>query len=179
MAIPRLISIIGRKNAGKTTLLVALAAAFVRRGLDVATLKHGHHPAAADQQGKDTWRHYHEGGARRVMIESPGGRVLFERTPSESDPFTLARRYLDGADIILLEGFKHFPIPKIEVHRQAIQQPPLAVTDPGLPGGWVALLTDQRDIRVSCSCFLFSDTSWLQMLATVALDKALPLDQAP
>lgn len=179
MASPRLISIIGRKNAGKTTLLVALAAAFVRRGLDVATLKHGHHPAAADQQGKDTWRHYHEGGARRVMIESPGARVLFERTPHEENPFTLARSYLDGADVILIEGFKRFPIPKVEVHRAELSQPPFVLAEPDLPGGWLALLSNDRTLRVPCSLFLFSDTSWLQMLATVAWDKALTLDKAP
>jgi len=61
MASPRLISIVGRKNAGKTTLTVALAAEFVRRGKRVMTIKHGHHGTSADTEGTDSWRHFHEG----------------------------------------------------------------------------------------------------------------------
>src|SRR5438034_8016414 len=89
-----MMSIIGRKNAGKTTLLVALAAELVRRKFRVMTIKHGTHPADTDQRGKDSWRHWHEGHAERVLMEGPGQRVLWERTEQESDPIALARRYL-------------------------------------------------------------------------------------
>ena len=106
MAATRIISIIGLKNAGKTTFLVALAAELVRRKFRVMTLKHGSHPADMDQKGKDTWRHWHEGKAERVLMEGPGQRVLFERTTVESDPITLARRYLGGADIVLADDAK-------------------------------------------------------------------------
>src|SRR2546426_11489139 len=119
VAATRMISIIGRKNAGKTTLLVALAAELARRRFRVMTIKHGTHPADMDQQGKDTWRHWHEGKAERVLMEAPGERVLFERTAQESDPIVLARRYLDGADIVLAEVFKRAPLPKVEGYRLA------------------------------------------------------------
>ena len=66
MAATRIISIIGRKNAGKTTLTVALAAELARRGRRVMTIKHGHHPADVDRPGSDTWRHFHEGRAERA-----------------------------------------------------------------------------------------------------------------
>src|SRR5213079_3687086 len=69
-----MMSIIGRKNAGKTTLLVALAAELVRRKFRVMTIKHGTHPADTDQRGKDSWRHWHEGHAERVLMEGPGQR---------------------------------------------------------------------------------------------------------
>src|SRR2546430_2456291 len=114
-----MMSVIGRKNAGKTTLLVALAAELARRKFRVMTIKHGTHPADTDQRGKDSWRHWHEGRAERVLMEGPGQRVLWERTEQESDPVALARRYLDGADIVLVEGFKRAPLPKIEVYRLA------------------------------------------------------------
>src|SRR2546429_5122358 len=167
-----MISIIGRKNAGKTTLLVALAAEPARRKFRVMTIKHGTHPADMDQRGKDTWRHWHEGNAERVLMEAPGERVLFERTPQESDPVTLARRYLDGADIVLVEGFKRAPLPKIEVYRLAAGPHPLF--DPAIhdPGDWVAMVTDHTKYRADFPVFRFSDTSLLGTNAHLPLDRA-------
>lgn len=170
-----MISIIGLKNAGKTTFLVALAAELVRRKLRVMTIKHGTHTPDMDQQGKDTWRHWHEGKAERVLMESPGQRVLFERTDVESDPIALARRYLQGADIVLVEGFKRAPLPKIEVYRTVAGPKPLfdaAVAD---PTGWVAMLTDDREYRAPFPVYRFSDTAWLVTLANLAWDRAMVL----
>ena len=64
-----MISIIGKKNAGKTTLLVALASELVRRKHRVMTIKHGTHTAEMDREGKDSWKHWHEGRAERVLLE--------------------------------------------------------------------------------------------------------------
>src|SRR5207237_3867952 len=86
VAATRMMSVIGRKNAGKTTLLVALAAELARRKFRVMTIKHGTHPADTDQRGKDSWRHWHEGHAERVLMEGPGQRVLWEKTEADSDP---------------------------------------------------------------------------------------------
>lgn len=167
-----MISVIGLKNAGKTTFLVALAAELVRRKFRVMTIKHGSHPADMDQQGKDTWRHWHEGKAERVLMESPGQRVLFERTTEESDPVTLARQYLTGADIVLVEGFKRAPLPKIEVYRRAAGPQP--VFDPAVhdPAQWIAMVTDDRALRAPFPVFRFSDTAWLVTLANLAWDRA-------
>jgi len=167
-----MISVIGLKNAGKTTFLVALAAELVRRKFRVMTIKHGSHPADMDQQGKDTWRHWHEGKAERVLMESPGQRVLFERTTEESDPVTLARQYLTGADIVLVEGFKRAPLPKIEVYRRAAGPQP--VFDPAVhdPAQWIAMVTDDRTLRAPFPVFRFSDTAWLVTLASLAWDRA-------
>lgn len=167
-----MISIIGLKNAGKTTFLVALASELVRRKFRVMTLKHGSHPADLDQQGKDTWRHWHEGKAERVLMEAPGQRVLFERTTEESDPITLARRYLSGADIVLVEGFKRAALPKIEVYRRVAGPKP--VFDPAVhdPADWVALVTDDASLRAPFPVFRFSDTAWLVTLANLAWDRA-------
>ena len=172
MAATRMISVIGLKNAGKTTFLVALAAELVRRKFRVMTIKHGSHPADMDQQGKDTWRHWHEGKAERVLMESPGQRVLFERTTEESDPVTLARQYLTGADIVLVEGFKRAPLPKIEVYRRAAGPQP--VFDPAVhdPAQWIAMVTDDRALRAPFPVFRFSDTAWLVTLASLAWDRA-------
>lgn len=172
MAAMRMISIIGKKNAGKTTLLVALASELVRRKHHVMTIKHGTHTAEMDREGKDSWKHWHEGKAERVLLEAPGERILFERTQEESDPITLAQRYLDGADIVLVEGFTQAPLPKIEVYRLASGDAPLF--DPAIhnPADWVAMVTDNLKYRGPFPVFRFSDTSWLHTLANIAWDRA-------
>ncbi|MFN2572748.1 MAG: molybdopterin-guanine dinucleotide biosynthesis protein B [Gemmatimonadales bacterium] len=172
MSATRMISIIGLKNAGKTTFLVALAAELVRRKFRVMTIKHGSHPADMDQKGKDTWRHWDEGKAERVLMEAPGQRVLFERTAAESDPIALARQYLQEADIVLVEGFKRAPLPKIEVYRKVAGPQP--VFDPAVhdPADWVAMITDDRALRAPFPVFRFSDTAWLVTIANLAWDRA-------
>lgn len=167
-----MISIIGRKDAGKTTLVVALASELARRKLRVMTIKHGSHPADMDQKGKDTWRHWHEGKAERVLMEGPGARVLFERTREEADPVTLARRYLDGADIVLVEGFKQAPLPKIEVFRVAVGPEPIFDSAVHNPADWVAMVTDHPNYRAPFPVFRFSDTAWLVTLANLAWERA-------
>jgi len=172
----RIISVIGRKNAGKTTLAVALASELVRRGRRVMTIKHGHHPANADREGSDTWRHFHEGHAERVLIASPKLRVLFERAPDDYDPVALTRRYMQGADIVLTEGYKSAALPKIEVYRRATGAPPLYDPSAANAGEWVAVVTDDSEFTADCTVLRFHDTIWLQLLASLAWDRALVLD---
>ena len=172
MAATRMISIIGLKNAGKTTFLVALAAELVRRKFRVMTIKHASHPIDMDQQGKDSWRHWHEGNVERVLMEAQGQRAVFERTRQESDPVTLTRRYLDGADIVLVEGFKEQALPKIEVYRRVAGPKPLF--DPAVhdPADWVAMVTDDASLRAPFPVFRFTDTAWLVTIANLAWDRA-------
>lgn len=166
-----MISIVGKKDAGKTTLVVALANELSRK-FRVMTLKHGTHAADMDQRGKDTWRHWHEGKAERVVLEAPGERVVFERTEREADPVALAQRYLEGADIVLAEGFSAHPLPKIEVFRTACGERP--IYEPGRPDAalWVAIVTDNPTFRAPFPVFRFTDTSWLVALSNLAWDRA-------
>ena len=138
------------------------------------TLKHGHHPADADRVGSDTWRHFHEGGAERTLIAGPEVRVLFERTPDDYDPIGLARRYLDGADIVLAEGFSRAPLPKVEVFRSAVATSPI-YADSEDTALWKAIVTDDPGFRAECPVLRFQDTMWLQLLANLAWDGALLL----
>ena len=176
MAGPRLISIVGRKNAGKTTLTVALAAEFMRRGKRLMTIKHGHHSPNLDLEGTDSWRHFHEGKAERVLLAGPEGRVLFDRVPDLYDPVALARQYLNDADIVLVEGFKRAPVPKIEVWRREVAPTPIYNDSAPDRDLWVALLTDDETYRAGCRVIHFRDTMWLHLLATLAWDEGLELD---
>lgn len=171
MAATRIVSIIGRQNAGKTTLLVALANELRRRQFRVMTLKHATHQIQLDTEGKDTWRHFQEGHAERVLLEAPGERVLFERTTETGDPIALAERYLSGADIVLCEGFTSSALPKIEVSRR-VAGPPLWKAGKETSGDWIAMLTDDASFRADFPVFRFSDTSWLVTLGNLAWDRA-------
>lgn len=173
MAATRLISVIGKKDAGKTSLVVALAAEWVKRGRRVATIKHGSHPADVDTPGTDTYRHFHEGMAGQVLMEFPGGRVLFERTQQEADPLELARRYLKDAEIVVVEGFKKSGLPKIEVHRRARHPEPLFSPESSDAALWVAMVTDDETLRLPVPTFRFGDTGWLVRLADLAWDRAV------
>ena len=177
MASTRILSITGRKNAGKTTLTVALSAELARRGHRVMTIKHGDHPADVDRAGTDSWRHFHEGRAERALLATPGLRALFERADDEYDPVKLARRYLDGADIVLVEGYKRAAIPKVEVFRTAVAREPL-YREPGLdPSLWVAIVTDDVTLEAACPVLRFQDTMWLQLLANLVWAHALVIPE--
>jgi molybdopterin-guanine dinucleotide biosynthesis protein MobB len=176
VASTRIISVVGRKNAGKTTLAVALISELARRGHRVMTIKHGHHPANVDRAGTDTWRHFSEGRAERVLIASPDLRVLFERSPDDYDPIGLTRRYMQGADIVLTEGFKNAPLPKIEVFRRAAGDQPLYDASAPNAREWVAIVTDDPTFQAECPVLRFHDTNWLQSLATLAWGRSLVLD---
>ena len=168
----RIISVVGLKNAGKTTLVVALAREIQRRGgRKVATIKHSTHPAEVDRQGTDSWRHYHEGNADGVLIAAPDMRVIFERRPDEADPETLARHYFATRDLTIVEGFTKSPLPKIEIYRKSVG-PTALISQAQDPSAWVAVVSDVALTGFTCPVLRFTDTMWLQLLAALAWDHA-------
>ncbi len=120
----KLLGITGWSGSGKTTLLTALIPLLAARGLSVSTVKHAHHDFDLDQPGKDSWRH-RSAGAREVLIAA-GRRwaLLHENAGPEPDLADLLGR-LAPVDLVLVEGFKASPHPKIEVHRPALGKPPI------------------------------------------------------
>lgn len=169
---PRLISVVGKKNAGKTTLVVALVKELVRRGHRVMTIKHGSHPMEIDQQGRDTWRHMHEGGAERVVMETPGMRVLLARPETPAGPRELAQLYLADAHFVVVEGFKESDLPKIEVFRKAVHAEPLYKTTEMDASLFKAIVTDDREMRAGIPVLRFSDTAWMYRLVDIVLQGA-------
>ena len=110
----------GWKNAGKTTLTERLVAEFVRRGWRVATVKHAHHAADIDKPGTDSFRHRAAGAAEVALVT--GGRYAIVREQAEA-PLAEVLARLGPADLVLVEGFKREPHPKIEV--RAEDSPPM------------------------------------------------------
>jgi molybdopterin-guanine dinucleotide biosynthesis protein MobB len=111
-----IVSIVGKSNSGKTTLIEKLIIELTRRGFRVATIKHNRHGFEIDHEGKDSWRHKHA-GAVATVIASPEQIALIEDTERDYDLAEIRDRYIRNADIILAEGFKVNPHPKIEVFR--------------------------------------------------------------
>ena len=169
---PRLIAVVGKKNSGKTTLVVALVKELVRRGHRVMTIKHGSHPFEIDQQGRDTWRHMHEGGAERVVMETPDMRVLLAKPEKPMGPRELAEHFLADAHFVVVEGFKDADLPKVEVFRKAVHAE--ALYQPGTPGSehFKAIITDDREMRANIPILRFSDTAWMYRLVDIVLQGA-------
>ncbi len=120
----KVLGLTGWSGSGKTTLLTALIPLFRARGLSVSTVKHAHHGFDLDQPGKDSYRH-REAGAREVLVGSATRWALLHENdgPEPTLPDLLAR--LSPVDLVLVEGFKANPHPKIEVFRPALARDPL------------------------------------------------------
>ncbi len=128
---PVLVGIVGWKNSGKTTLVERLIPILARRGLKVATVKHTHHELRPADGNTDGERHKRAGAIKTIVI-APDAWEASGRRQSDAPPeFADLARHLSGADLVLVEGFKSAPIPKIEVRRQTSPtQEPLAARDP-------------------------------------------------
>ena len=126
----RIFGLAGWSGSGKTTLMTALIPEFASRGITVSTLKHAHHSFDVDQSGKDSWRH-RQAGAQEVMISSQHRWALMRELRGTPEPtFDELVRRMSPADLLLVEGFKHHPHPKIEVYRPSLGKPLLHPEDP-------------------------------------------------
>ncbi|HZX31976.1 MAG TPA: molybdopterin-guanine dinucleotide biosynthesis protein B [Rhodocyclaceae bacterium] len=117
--------IAGYSGSGKTTLLEKLIPQLTGRGLKVSVIKHAHHGFDIDRPGKDSYRH-REAGATEVLISCGERWALMHELRREQEPSLadlLSR--LAPCDLVLVEGFKNEPIPKLEVYRPANGKPPL------------------------------------------------------
>ncbi|MDP7277168.1 MAG: molybdopterin-guanine dinucleotide biosynthesis protein B [Planctomycetaceae bacterium] len=126
----RRIHIVGRKNSGKTTLIVELVSRLTTLGYRVGTIKHTHHDHEFDTPGKDSFRHG-EAGAAVVGIVGPRLTAVFESTDGfgpETDRYEAIETMFDQCDLVLVEGDLQTGSPKIEVWRAAGHSLPLSAT---------------------------------------------------
>ena len=137
----RIIGLAGWSGAGKTTLLAKALPRVVARGLTVSTLKHAHHSFDLDQPGKDSYAH-RAAGAEEVLVASANRVALMRELRGAPEPgLAELLQLLKPVDLVLVEGFKRDPLPKIEVHRAANGKPSLHPQDDDI----VALVTDSAD----------------------------------
>ena len=119
----------GYSGSGKTTLIERLLPRLVASGRRVSLIKHAHHAFDVDRPGKDSWRH-REAGCTEVLVASAKRWALMHELRGSAEPSLdqhLAR--LSPCDLVLVEGWKHAAIAKLEVHRAEVGAPLLAPAD--------------------------------------------------
>ena len=130
----------GYSGSGKTTLIEQLIPRLTKRGLRVSLIKHAHHTFDVDQPGKDSYRHRHA-GAGEVLVTSSRRWVLMHELRGEAEPsFEEQLKHLSPCDLLLVEGFKFAPIPKLEVWRAETGEALLHPNDPHI----VAVASDAK-----------------------------------
>lgn len=134
----RVFGLVGWSGSGKTTLLAALIPELTGRGVTVSTIKHAHHEFDIDQPGKDSWIH-RQAGASEVLVASSRRFALMREHRDAPEPSLneLVAR-MAPVDLLLVEGFKREPHPKLEVHRPSVGKPFLYPDDPHI----VAIASD-------------------------------------
>ena len=128
----KVIGFAGWSGSGKTTLVEQVIGLLEARGLVVSLIKHAHHGFDIDYPGKDSWRHRHA-GCREVLVT--GGKrwaVMHELRGRDELSLNEALAQLSPCDLVLVEGFKRQPIPKIEIYRAEIGKPLLFMDDPNI-----------------------------------------------
>lgn len=136
------VSVVGKSDSGKTTVVEKLVRALAERGFKVATVKHHVHEVDLDVPGKDSWRHA-RAGAHTTMISAPSQFAVIRKVERERTLEELVEAAGD-ADILLTEGFQRAGDVKVEVSRRARSE--------GLvnePGSLYALVTDNLDLAAS------------------------------
>ncbi|MBF0201540.1 MAG: molybdopterin-guanine dinucleotide biosynthesis protein B [Desulfamplus sp.] len=129
---PQIISIAGLSGSGKTTFLEKLIPVLRAKGYRIGVLKHAHCGFEMDREGKDSWRHKNAGASATLVI-SPGVIALLKDMDYAS--IEDVKQYLSDMDIIIVEGFKHAEVPKIEIFRKgAGHNEPLFMDSPHLVG---------------------------------------------
>ena len=125
----KIFGISGYSGSGKTTLIERLIPLFTGQGLRVSLIKHAHHSFDVDRPGKDSYRHRHA-GCTEVMITSSQRWALMHELRDATEP-TLQDciKRISPCDLLLIEGYKREPIPKLEVFRSTVGEPLLFPQD--------------------------------------------------
>ncbi|MBN2720599.1 MAG: molybdopterin-guanine dinucleotide biosynthesis protein B [Proteobacteria bacterium] len=135
------VAFVSRKSGtGKTTLLTGVLKCLKERGYRIGTVKHSFHPIQVDHEGKDSFRHF-QAGAGVTVVSSPGILVTIRKVGVPSMDEICGEASKD-VDIVLVEGFKDLPHPKIEVFRSGFSEHPLAQEDGDRAIGVAAVASD-------------------------------------
>ncbi|HEY1545027.1 MAG TPA: molybdopterin-guanine dinucleotide biosynthesis protein B [Xanthobacteraceae bacterium] len=168
----RIIGLAGWSGAGKTTLIAKLIPGMLARGLKVSTLKHAHHAFDVDRPGKDSYEH-RMAGATEVLVASQKRFALMHELRDEPEPGLpglLAK--LAPVDLVIVEGWKREPHPKLEVFRESVGKPLIHPDDPHV----VAIASDVPLPQARVPRVSLDDTA---AIIDILLARAAPLAAKP
>ena len=124
----------GWSGSGKTTLIEQVISHLASSGVRVSLVKHAHHDFDFDIPGKDSYRH-RKAGASEVLVTSAKRYALIRELRDDPElTFEQSIARLSPCDLVLIEGFKRTPIPKLEIWRAEVGKPLLFPTDTNIRG---------------------------------------------
>jgi molybdopterin-guanine dinucleotide biosynthesis protein B len=147
-----IVSIVGKSDSGKTTLIEKLVPEITRRGYRIATVKHDIHGFEVDREGKDSWRHK-QAGAHTVVISSPNKVALIRDVERDLTLEEIRDKLIQDVDIIISEGYKKDVQPKVEIFRMEMHQELLCTKEDNL----IAIISDKTFDIEGVSCFFLDD----------------------
>ncbi len=147
-----IISLVGRSNSGKTTLIEKLIKIFKDQNYRIAVIKHTHHDFSFDKKGKDSYRH-RDAGADTVLITNDSKIGMVSDLEKPMNPLEVAEKFLSqNIDLLIIEGFKDLASPKIEIIGDSEEAP---LFQSGLTG--VRAVVTDRDIETDLPQFRRND----------------------
>ena len=151
----RVFGISGWKNSGKTGLTERLVAEFTRRGYRISTIKHAHHDFDIDKPGADSFRHRQAGATEVAIVSGTRFAIMHELRNEPEPPLADILARLAPCDLVLIEGYKREPVPKIEARRlEAKSREPLSPNDPHI----IAIAADHPVANSELPVFDLDDT---------------------
>jgi molybdopterin-guanine dinucleotide biosynthesis protein B len=166
----RIIGLAGWSGSGKTTLVTNVIPVLVKRGLKVSTVKHAHHEFDTDQPGKDSWLHRQAGASEVAIVSSRRWAIVHELGDEPEPPLGDVLAKLSAVDLVIVEGFKRHPHPKLEVYRAAVGKPLLHPGDDCI----VAIATDAPLPHAEVPVLMLDD---VESIANVLQAEALSREQ--
>jgi len=147
-----IISVVGKARSGKTSLLEKLVPELKKRGYRVAVLKHTNQDIETDTVNKDSWR-FSQAGSDYSVLSSAGKLTIHRKAADGAAQQAVSRLLAEDCDLLLTEGWKSSPYPKIEVHRREQGNDLLSP-----PQQLLAVVTDQP-LEVTAPCFSREEVS--------------------
>lgn len=166
----KVFGISGWKNSGKTGLAVRIVTELTARGYRVSTIKHAHHDFDIDKVGADSWRHRQAGAHEVTIVSGTRFAIMHELRGAAEPSFEEILARIAPCDLVLIEGYKYEPVPKIEARRtDAAKTEPLAPSDPHI----IAIAADHFIPESTLPVFDLDDTARIAdfIEATVGLER--------
>ncbi len=140
---PFIVSITGKSDSGKTTLILKLLPELKKAGYKVAVAKHCPRGFNLDIEGKDSWR-FSRAGSEGIFLSSPAGEAVMRTKNGHLKTKDKLLSYFPDFDIILMEGYREEP----DIRRIHIVSSRTGITDSDLLFDHVVAYVSDIPLRI-------------------------------